>query len=152
VSNLRRPKSSRKAAGFGAWVFGVERWLGGDRIRAICGICGFLFRVGGPARASGTASTIEGTAVSEFIDEEVTVEFAKRPGPPTSFVWRGVEYRIAAVEHMRRVLDFERRWFQRRHRDYLIVRTETGEVFELYRHRGPGRRYWVLYKRLDSYP
>ncbi len=88
----------------------------------------------------------------DFIDEEVTVSFAKRPGPPTSFTWRGVEHQIAAVLQHRLALDFEHRWWQRKHRDYYVVRTETGELFELYRHRGPGHRYWVLYRRLDAWP
>ena len=90
--------------------------------------------------------------MSDFIDEEVIVNFAKRPGPPTSFTWRGVEHRIAEVLQHRLALDFDRRWWQRKHRDYYVVRTETGEVFQLYFHRGPGQRYWVLHKRLDTYP
>jgi len=45
-------------------------------------------------------------------------------------------------------LDFKRAWWRRRHRDYYLVRIEDGRTFELYFHRGPGRRYWVLYREL----
>jgi len=91
----------------------------------------------------------EGGKVSEFIGEEVEVRFEKRPGPPTSFVWRGAEYRIREARCTGRVLDFRKAWWRRRHRDHYVVRTEGGEAFHLYFHRGPGRRYWVLYRRLE---
>jgi hypothetical protein len=83
---------------------------------------------------------------SRFIDEEIEVHFAQEPGPPTSFVWRGQEYRVVEVESVYRRLDFKRPWWRRRHRDYYQVKTDTGQVFEIYFHRGPGKRYWVLYK------
>lgn len=85
---------------------------------------------------------------SRFIDEEIEVRFAARPGPPTSFVWRGREYRITDVERVSLRLDFKRAWWRRRHREYYRVRADTGQVFEIYFHRGPGRRYWVLYKEV----
>jgi len=28
----------------------------------------------------------------------------------------------------------------------FIVKTDTGQMFEIYHHRGPGKRYWVLYR------
>jgi len=86
----------------------------------------------------------------EFIDDEIEVHFAKKPGPPTSFSWRGMEYKITEIKGMQRSLDFRKAWWQRRHRDYYVVKTDTGETFEIYFHRGPGRRYWVLYKRLEE--
>ena len=44
---------------------------------------------------------------ARFIDEEIEVAFAKKPGPPTSFVWRDVEYAIVESRLTRRVLDFK---------------------------------------------
>ena len=82
---------------------------------------------------------------ARFIHEDIEVRFAKKPGPPSSFVWRGEEYKIEAILSMRRRLDFRRPWWQRRHRDYYVVKVHTGHIFELYFHRGPGRKYWVLY-------
>ncbi len=87
--------------------------------------------------------------MSEFISEEVEVRFAKKPGPPTSFVWRGREYGIADILARRRDIDLQHPWWRRRHRDHYVVRTQDGEDFELYFHRGFGRRYWVLSKRLS---
>jgi len=85
---------------------------------------------------------------SRFIDEEIEVRFEKKPGPPSSFHWQGREYKITEILSMRRRLDFKRAWWARRHRDHYTVRVHTGRVFELYFHRGPGRKYWVLYKEL----
>ena len=86
----------------------------------------------------------------EFIGDEIEVRFAQKPGPPTSFVWRDEEYEIAQVKSARRGFDFRKPWWRRRHRDYYVVKTQTGQVFEMYFNRGPGRRYWVLYKRRDG--
>ena len=85
----------------------------------------------------------------EFISEEIEVRFTEKPGPPTSFVWRGVEHAITEIEDMRTVLDYQKTWWLRRHRDHYVVKTDTGEAFRIYFHRGPGRRYWVLYQRLE---
>ncbi len=100
-----------------------------------------------------------------FIDDEIEVHFAKKPGPPTSFIWRGVEYRITEIKSVKRMLDFQRDWWRRRHRDYYLVKAcprhslgqgsgdksgkDAEETFEIYFHRGYGRRHWVLYKRLE---
>lgn len=81
-----------------------------------------------------------------FISEEVEVRSQEQPGPPAAFIWRGQEYKIAEVLSSRRELDFKRAWWRRRHRDYYLVRTDDGRTFELYFHRGPGRRHWVLYR------
>jgi hypothetical protein len=83
-----------------------------------------------------------------FIAEEVEVHFRDKPGPPSSFTWRGREYKITEILSVRQKLDFKRAWWRRRHRDYYLVKTEAGQIFELYFHRGPGRRYWVLYRGL----
>ena len=87
---------------------------------------------------------------SRFIDEEIKVRFVQKPGPPTSFIWRGREYGLAEVERAYRRLDFKRDWWQRRHRDYYRVRTDTGQVFEIYFDRGPRKRYWVLYREFTA--
>jgi hypothetical protein len=67
------------------------------------------------------------------------VRFAQEPGPPTSFTWHGQEYEIVEVEKAYRRLDFKRPWWQRRHRDYYQVRTDTGQVFESRRKKTLGR-------------
>jgi len=35
---------------------------------------------------------------SRFIDEEIEVRFAQKPGPPASFFWQGREYEIVEIE------------------------------------------------------
>jgi len=88
----------------------------------------------------------------KFIGEEIEVRFGEEPGPPRSFVWRDRVFHIEEVLVIRRKLDFRRAWWTRRHRDFYTVLVHTGQVFELYFHRGPGRRYWVLYKELTGDP
>jgi len=75
---------------------------------------------------------------SRFIDEEIEVRFAQELGPPTSFIWHGREYGILKIEKTYRRLDFKKAWWRRRHRDYYRMKTDTGQVFEIYFHRGPG--------------
>ena len=86
----------------------------------------------------------------EFTGDEIKVRFAKKPGPPTSFVWRGDEHIIVEIEAAHQKLDFKKPWYRRRHRDNYVVRTEAGDVFRMYFHRGYGRRYWVLCEQLDD--
>ena len=85
----------------------------------------------------------------KFISEEIDVRYGE-PGVPAAFTWDGREHRVARVIEQYGVLDFQHKWYQRKHRDWLVVATEEGEIYKLYRHRGPGRRYWVLYEQLDK--
>ena len=84
-----------------------------------------------------------------FIGERVSVEL-REPDIPSSFTWHGRVYTITSIEsHLRRV-DRRREWYRRRHRDYFLVRVDTGQLFELYHHRIPGKPYWVLMRELAS--
>jgi hypothetical protein len=87
--------------------------------------------------------------VKEFVSEEIEVTRDGRGGPPASFVWRDKEYRVARIKRRWGQVDMRRQWWQRRHRDHYVVETESGELFEIYHHRGFGRRYWVLYRRVE---
>lgn len=82
----------------------------------------------------------------ELVSEEIEVEFTKKPGPPTAFLWRRKRYEIKRCQFMGRRLDFGRRWWQRHHKDFYLVEDEEGNLYEIYFNRGPGRKYWVLYK------
>jgi len=90
--------------------------------------------------------------MADFYSEGIEVHFdreplmEKKPGLPSAFTWRGREYEIVEVERQYRRLDFKRAWWRRRHRHYYRVKTDMGQVFEIYFHRGPGKRYWVLYR------
>jgi hypothetical protein len=91
-------------------------------------------------------------ALPKFISEEIEVKFADKPGLPQSFIWRGKEYKISEIKGVQRFVDFRKPWWRRRHRDYFLVKTEAGETFEIYFHRGPGRQYWVLFKAYQEEP
>jgi len=86
-----------------------------------------------------------------FIGERVTVEMADLERP-VRFTWRGQTYTIVSIEASSRRLDFRSAWYRRRHRDYFVVKVDTGQRFELYRHRVPGRPYWVLTRQLVATP
>ncbi|MBC7327416.1 hypothetical protein H5T87_04795 [bacterium] len=83
-----------------------------------------------------------------FVSEEITVNFEKKPGPPSSFIWRKRHFNIVKCKFQGRKLDFGKRWWQRHHKDYYIVEDDKGNVFQIYYNRGPRRRYWVLFKIL----
>lgn len=85
-----------------------------------------------------------------FVSEEIEVYFACKPGPPTSFVWRGKTFKIVKCKFQGRKLDFGKRWWQRHHKDYYIVEDERRNIFQIYYNRGPRRRYWVLLKILRA--
>lgn len=81
-----------------------------------------------------------------FVSEKIEVFFARKPGPPTSFVWRGRTFKIIKCKFQGRKLDFGKRWWQRHHKDYYIVEDENRNIFQIYYNRGPRRKYWVLLK------
>jgi hypothetical protein len=112
-----------------------------------------------------------------FIGEPIQVEFdqppalEKRPGCPDQFVWRGETYRIA--ELLSEWHDYARRGRMARNmrpthaaaavrrgswgvgRDYYRVRTDSGQVFDLYYDRAPRsvddrKGSWVLYREMSA--
>lgn len=92
-----------------------------------------------------------------FIDEKIDVTVDGEIKQPREFIWRGRTYTVANVLHSWQDWGFakgavQRNWRTRRHRNYFRVRTEDGEVFELYLDRGtkPGRDVWYLYQQLDA--
>ncbi len=89
----------------------------------------------------------------DFVHEEIEVEFAKKPGPPVSFVWRGERFAVVEVlrawaDHSFGSLRYGGRWWQRRHRNYYRVRTADGGLVDFYLDRGRGR--WILYRKSKS--
>jgi len=84
----------------------------------------------------------------ELISEEIEVRFQERPGPPTSFLWRGQEHHIVEIEEVRRFIDRRAAWWRRRHRDYYRLRTSDGQRYEIYHQRGVRHKGWVLYRQL----
>lgn len=85
----------------------------------------------------------------KFIGERISVEVADLE-KPTSFTWRGRQYTIIEIKASTRRLDLRSTWYRRKHRDYFIVQVDSGERFEIYRHRVPGKPYWVLTRQLAN--
>ena len=112
-----------------------------------------------------------------FISESIEVMFdklpltEKKPGPPDGFLWHGVEYRISDV--LSQWQDFERRGAMAHNmrpssikkalrrgsygvgRFYFRVRTESGQIFELYYDRvvksvDERKGEWILFRELSS--
>jgi hypothetical protein len=110
-----------------------------------------------------------------FIGEPIQVEFdqppalEKKPGCPARFLWRGKTYQI--IEKLSEWHDYRRRGRMARNmrpthlaaasqrgswgvgRDYYRVRTDTGQVFDLYYDRGPKKAgdrkgAWFLYREM----
>ena len=85
----------------------------------------------------------------KFIGERISVEVADLE-KPTSFTWRGRQFKIIEINASTRRLDLRSTWYRRKHRDYFIVQVESGERFEIYRHRVPGKPYWVITRQLSN--
>jgi len=112
-----------------------------------------------------------------FIGEPIQVQFdqppalEKRPGCPDRFVWRGEVYRI--VEKLNEWHDYTRRGRMAANmrpthaavasrrgswgvgRDFFRVRTDTGQVFDLYYDRAPKgvnerKGAWFLYREMSA--
>lgn len=110
-----------------------------------------------------------GEPIEAQFDQPPTLE--KKPGCPDQFVWQGVTYRI--IEKLSEWHDYGRRGrmavnmrpahaatASRRGswgvgRDYYRVRTDTGQVFDLYYDRAPKRigdrkGAWFLYQEMSE--
>ncbi len=112
----------------------------------------------------------------QFVDEPIVVQFEKEPALdkmphcPDRFSWRGQTYQVA--EKLSEWHDYRRRGRMARNmsarhlatasrrgswgvgRDYFRVRTETGQVFDLYYDRAPKsidqrKGQWFLYRELE---
>ncbi len=111
-----------------------------------------------------------------FIGEPIEVHFEqpplleKKPGCPDAFIWRDAEYRV--VEMLSEWHDYRRRGRMARNmqpqhaqvaqsrgswgvgQDYFRVRTENGQIFDLYYDRAPKgvdqrKGAWFLDKELS---
>jgi len=94
----------------------------------------------------------------EFIGAEIRVLEGSGVDGPLRFVWRGATYETAEVEkawqdHGQPAAVVRTSWRTRRHRNCFVVRTKTGERFQVYLDRGTkasAPRTWVLERRLGG--
>lgn len=94
--------------------------------------------------------------VEEFISERIEVEKAETSPRPERFCWRGVHHDV--VEVLREWVDVgfgglgprSRKWYNRRHRRYYVVRDAEGSVFEIYLDYANRQKLsWWLVQRLE---
>ncbi len=96
---------------------------------------------------------------ARFMDREIEVEAAEdAPRRPVAFKVGGRRYVVAAVVS---TWDDEapgaaRDWRQRHHRTFYRLRTEEGDLFDVYYDWSESRRHhrdrWVLHRRLAAAP
>ncbi len=101
----------------------------------------------------------------DFVDREIEVQLSEDEAPaPLAFRLGSREYKIVQQlatweDHTFAALQRGRDWRQQQQRRYYRVRTEEGEVYELYADWSPGRRRrkgeaqgtrWYLHRRLSS--
>jgi hypothetical protein len=85
--------------------------------------------------------------MDRFISERITVHRDATTGRLVGFVWRGEQFAVVETLGEDRYVDFNPRWWLRRHRRRLVVRTAGDRYFELYVAR---RGEWILYRELDN--
>ncbi|NQT82376.1 hypothetical protein HQ563_05095 [bacterium] len=94
--------------------------------------------------------------MASFICERISVCCEGTPAKPVSFIWHKKEYRIVAVKSSWHDWGFARSapkkdWRSRRHRNYFLVQTEGGKVFEIYLDRAnPSKPRWILHKLVSG--
>ncbi len=101
----------------------------------------------------------------DFVDREIEVQLSEDEAPvPLAFRLGSRQYKIVEQlatweDHDFAALQRGRDWRQQQQRRYYWVRTEEGEVYELYADWSPGRRRrkgeaqgtrWYLHRRLSS--
>ncbi len=101
----------------------------------------------------------------DFVDREIEVTLSEDKLPvPVAFHLGSRQYKIVEQlatweDHAFAALQRGRDWRQQQQRRYYRVRTEEGEVYELYADWSPGRRRrkgeaqgtrWSLHRRLSS--
>ncbi|MHC4622643.1 MAG: DUF6504 family protein [Planctomycetota bacterium] len=94
--------------------------------------------------------------MEEFIGERIEVEKAQTSPRPVRFCWRAEHHDVAAVLHEWVDIGFggatprSRKWYNRRHRRYYVVRDGQGGVFEMYLDYSNRRKpTWWLVQRLE---
>jgi hypothetical protein len=95
-----------------------------------------------------------------FFGQEIQVTTDGEVKTPTAFKLADREYTVSEIVQEWQDHGFgptaagrRNRWWQRRHRNYYLVKTSEGDLFEIYYDRGtnlnhPALRKWVLHRQL----
>ena len=95
------------------------------------------------------------TMPPKFIGQKINVTTDGAIKEPQSFTWENRDYEVAEI--LLAWMDWgfpqgstQRDWRSRRHRNYYRVRTDSGQIFEIYHDRGPtgGGGAWYLFQQL----
>jgi len=96
------------------------------------------------------------SAMGEFIGEQIEVEKAETSPRPVRFCWRGGHHEVVEVLDEWVDIGFgdapprSRKWYNRRHRRYYVVRDAEGCVFKIYLDYANRRKpTWWLVERLE---
>lgn len=96
----------------------------------------------------------------QFYGQEIQVTTGGEIKTPISFQLAGREYIIAEIMQAWQDHGFgqtsagrKHKWWQRRHRNYYLIKTTENELFEIYYDRGtsfqhPEFRKWILHRKL----
>jgi len=96
----------------------------------------------------------------QFLGREIQVATGGEVKAPTSFTLDGKGHAIAEIVREWQDYGFgpgspgrQSKWWQRRHRNYYLVKTADGELYEIYFDRGanmkhPERRKWFAHRKL----
>lgn len=94
-------------------------------------------------------------SMSDFYSEPIEVCVQGSIQRPVSFCWQGKEYTILEIWAEWQDAGFgpikpgRGKWWQRRHRNYYRVVTDTTEIFEIYLDRRKQRKQWYLYRKVE---
>ena len=96
----------------------------------------------------------------KFFGQEIQVTTTGEVKVPAAFKLADREYIVSEIVQEWQDHGFgptavgrRNRWWQRRHRNYYLVKTSEGELFEIYHDRGtnlkhPELRKWILHRQL----
>lgn len=94
--------------------------------------------------------------MGEFIGEQIEVEKAETCPRPVRFCWRDGQHEVAEVLDEWVDIGFgdapprSRKWYNRRHRRYYVVRDAEGRVFKIYLDYANRRKpTWWLAEKLE---
>jgi hypothetical protein len=94
--------------------------------------------------------------MEQFIGERIEVEKAETSPRPLRFCWRGGHHDVVEVLSERVDTGFgdapprSRKWYNRRHRRYYVIKDGEASVFEIYLDYANRRKpTWWLARRLE---
>ena len=103
---------------------------------------------------------VKGSAMEEFLGEQIEVEQAAQSPRPVRFKWRGRTHDVVQVLDEYVDAGFgslppaSRKWYTRRHRRYYVVKDSQDTFFKIYLDYSNRRKrsWWLVEKWTDKNP